>query len=158
MTLRFTIPLAAACLAGTQAAALSCMAPDAMKAFSDASAAEEVYMIVLGTFSGGPGPRPDGTTNGDSREYEVTFEGHTVSQGGPTEPLSQTVHVVESCIGPWCAELQTDVETLTFLRVDSPEAVPVLAIDACYSNVFPQPTEETLEVIRDCFANSCTAS
>ncbi len=143
-----------ALLAPGPAAALSCLAPDPERAFADANAAPDAYWIVVGHFSGGPGPRPEGDS-GD-RRYQVTFRGHNVNRGGRADALALPVIVEERCIGPWCPSFRTNREVLTFLRLD-PAGPAVLAVDACGSNLFYDPTPAQMQAIRHCFAVGCTA-
>lgn len=145
-------------LAAPPASALSCRRPDIVNAFSDANAADEVYVIVKGRFSGGPGPRPGGTTDGKPRSYRATFSGETIHRGGPTERLNTEVIVTETCAGPWCAELNTADEVLTFLQVNESGGSPALVLDPCYGSFFVNPTESQLQAIQDCFENGCTSS
>lgn len=145
-------------LAAGPAAALSCLRPDIVNAFSDANAADEVYVIVLGRFDGGPGPRPDGTMDGEPRNYRATFTGHTIHRGGEAEQINTLVHVLETCAGPWCAELNTADEVLTFLEVDPAGGAPSLVLGPCYGNFFPSPTEAQLDAVQECFVNGCTSS
>ncbi len=152
--------LAALCLglAAPPVSALSCRRPDIVNAFSDANAADEVYVIARGQFSGGPGPRPGGTTDGKPRSYRATFNGETIHRGGASERLDTEVIVTETCAGPWCAELDTRNEVLTFLQVNEAGGSPTLVLDPCYGSFFANPTEAQLQAIQDCFEYGCTSS
>lgn len=149
----------AACLTASQAAALSCMRPDPVDAFARANAATEVYVIVLGQFSGGPGPRPEDPSNTqpENRVYDMTFTGHTLNRDGPAEPVNRTVRVVEQCVSAWCASVPTGQQVLTFLRVDA-GADPLLEVGPCYPDFFTDPTTGQIDAIKDCFEMGCTAS
>ncbi len=156
---RFLAALAAAALSAGPAAALSCLQPDPVDAFSRANAATEVYVIVLGQFSGGPGPRPDdlSTPAPEDRTYEMTFTGHTLDRNGPAEAVNRTVRVIERCAAAWCASVPTDTPVLTFLRIDAGPA-PELDVGPCYPDFFANPTDTQIQAILDCFENGCTAS
>ena len=140
------------------ATALSCLQPDIVAAFSDAAAADEVYVIVQGQFSDGPGPRPGGTTGGEPRSYEAYFSGWTIFANGPEERMNAPVRIVETCTAEWCAELPMDTEVLTFLQRDPDGGKPTLLLNACQGNLFTDPTEEHIEAITTCFEKGCTAS
>ncbi len=140
------------------ASGLSCLKPDIVAAFSDAAAADEVYVIVSGRFSDGPGPRDGGTTGGEPRSYEAFFSGWTIFANGPEERINEPVRVFETCTAEWCAELPMDTEVLTFLQRDPDGGKPTLVLNACQGNLFPEPTEAMMEAITTCFAKGCTAS
>lgn len=155
---RMSAAVAAILATALPVSALSCLPPDPVDAFSRANAAEEIYVVVIGTFTGGPGPRPDGTTTGKERSYIAKFSGHNINRNGPFERIDRDVIVQETCAADrWCAELQTGTEMLTFLQVQK-SGPPILTVGPCYGNVFPQPTKATRDTIRSCFVNGCTQS
>lgn len=157
MMARTLLALSVSAALAQPALALSCLPPDPASAFADANAAEEVYVVVKGIFSGGPGPRPDGSLNGEARHYGATFTGHTINRDGLAEPISRTATISETCAGPWCSEMQMDTEVLTFLRIEA-GSPPHLSVGPCYSNVFFAPTAEQMQAIQQCFETGCTAS
>jgi hypothetical protein len=139
-----------------QAAALSCLRPDVQNAFAEANAAPETYVVVLGEFSGGPGPRAGGTTGGEERTYTARFSGHLMNRDGKARSIDREVTVREGCAASWCSELATGQQVLTFLQVDT-GAAPLLALGPCYPDFFTSPTQAQLEVVKQCFVTGCTA-
>ncbi len=148
---------ALAIAAAAPASALSCLAADPVAAFSQANAAEEVYVVVLGTFSGGPGKRAKGFGNAKQRSYLAHFKGHSLNRNGPFEEIDQSVIVEETCAGMWCAEVNMGQEVLTFLKVQA-SGSPILTVGPCYDNAFFKPTPAQIKAIQQCFASGCTES
>ena len=160
MKARFLFPaLAALAFFPVPVAALSCLAPDPVRAFAAANDAPEFYMAVIGRFSGGPGPRPEGAMNGESRSYIVQFDGRPISRNGLEAAMTGPVEIVETCLAAWCPEFPVDVQVLTFMQVDAQGRPLKVEIDACYGNVFTDPTVEQLQLVQGCFASGdCTGN
>ncbi len=155
MPLRLLTCTAVAISIAGQAAALSCLRPDVERAFAEANGAVEEYVVVIGSFTGGPGPRPGGTTGGDERTYPAVFTGHLLNRNGKAEAVDREVVVHEACAASWCSELPTGQEVLTFLRIDAGD-VPVLTLGPCYPNFFTAPTAQQVDTVKQCFVSGCT--
>lgn len=153
MPFRLAAALCAAVTAATPALSLSCLMPDPVSAFAQANAAPENYVVVLGRFSGGPGPRPDGSVDGTPRSYGARFEGHVLNRDGPTREIRRDVRVTETCAGPWCADLPVGQTVLTFLRTGGGTAA--LDLGPCYANLFTAPSPEQIEAVQACFETNC---
>jgi len=139
------------------AGALSWLPADPVAALAVANAAQETDVVVRGSFSGGPGPRPFGTINGTPRTYEAEFTGQMIGRTGPGQAITRRVAITEGCAGSWCAELPMDRDMLTFIEVET-GGLPRLYVGACYSNIFQNPTPEQMESVQTCFELGCTAS
>jgi len=138
--------------------ALSCIKPDPTAAFARANAATEVYVAVLGTLSGGPGPRSEKTPPGTERSYIAKFAGHSLNRDGPFERIDGNVIVQEVCAADhWCADVPMGTEVLTFFQVQA-SGPPILTVGPCYGEFFFEPTKAQVDAIKSCFVNGCTQS
>jgi len=134
--MKHTLSLAlGATLIASQAAALSCMQPDPARTFQQVAAAEERYVVFLGTFDFAAPPVQRGRLNAQPQQVTATFQGQGLGAGGfaPTAPVSITLQT--SCSGPWCGNFPTrGAEVLTF--VEQTDAGYVLTLDACGGLLF----------------------
>ncbi|GGL73361.1 hypothetical protein [Wenxinia marina] len=140
-------------LAPLPASALSCLPPNPTRTYGTADAAEESYVVLLGTLSfdaawpdrlvmtDGP---PDETFRTEGR-----FEGMSLAADGFTTPYASAVEVVEECAGPWCGQLSSGAEVLAFARVGE-DGVPQILADPCGFWTFVAPTEEQVAAVTAC--------
>lgn len=135
-------------LAPGPAAALTCLPPTVERAFGAAHAAAEVYVPVIGRFTGFVPRAADDTLNGADRRYRARFAGHAMTAQGPGPRVAAEVAVTESCLGPWCPALTPEIPVLTFLQRDG--AGYRFEVDACNGNLFPDPTDAQIEALQAC--------
>ncbi|WP_102109015.1 hypothetical protein [Oceaniglobus roseus] len=145
--------VAALCLVATaqQALALSCVAPDPLRAFAEAAAAPEVHIVVQGSFAfEGAFPEGGGDTQPEPKAIPARFTGHGLTAEGFTTPLSMWVTLDASCLGPWCGSLAPETEQLAFLerRVDGYH----LAVGPCPTRLFAPADVATAESLQACIA------
>lgn len=133
--------------AGT-AAALTCLPPSVERAFSAAHAAPEIYLPVLGTFTGFARRSDSESLNGLDRRFRARFEGHVLTSSGSGRVLQAEVGVAELCLGPWCPAFPPDVPVLTFLERGT--SGYRFRVDACHGNYFAEPSAEQVETLQDC--------
>jgi len=147
-----------ASLWGSQVSALSCLPPDVARSFTWASEAEELYLVVLGTFEFGNVPSSDTGDINAPREVEVSsrFDGQFLSSSGFTDapPLDGTIRF--ECAGPWCGSMASDgAEVLAFVE-QQPDGY-VLAVGPCPGATFYEPTDDQLAQIVSCIkGRDCT--
>ena len=140
---RFALALATcSSLLGGQAAALSCMQPDVAASFTQAAEAEELYVVLLGTFTFGDVPTSDTGDINFPREVEVSsrFDGKFLSGNGFTDAPPLDVTIRFSCAGPWCGSLQSDgSQVLAFVEQRNDEYL--LSVEPCFGTAFVNPTD-----------------
>jgi len=121
------IALAAVMLLSPSASALSCMRPDIAQTMESAKAADEVYYILVGTFTSAPVPKtlksndPNAPQNGiGSHTVEAWFDGKILSNDARYDnPVTRLpVDVAVSCAGPWCGSAPANGrEVIAFVKV-----------------------------------------
>lgn len=141
MMKRLTLAVMMSVLA-SQSSALSCLPPDVAASFTRASEAEELYVVLLGTFDFGDVPSADTGDINAPREVEVEseFEGKYLSGDGFTDAPPLDVTLRFACLGPWCGSLTSDgSEVLAF--VEQREDGFLLTVEPCFGTAFVNPTQ-----------------
>lgn len=134
----------AAVLWASQAAALSCIQPDAARMFQDVAAAEESYVVLLGQFDFTPPPKQAVSNDAQSQQVVATFEGQGLGAGGFVATTPKTVVLQTSCAGAWCGWFPTpgaDVVAFVELTQDG----YLLSLGACGGSVFEAETAPIVE-------------
>lgn len=143
--------VAAAVLAATQAAALTCARPDPIQSFRDAQVAPESYVVLHGTLEFDPAAMPRGgfspTPEPRPAPVGATFQGFALGPEGFTRPVEDTVTLQPTCAGPWCGSIAPGT-FLLFAEVT--EAGPRVEIGPCGGGAFDQVSEETLSRLTAC--------
>ncbi|MEM1101043.1 MAG: hypothetical protein AAGH73_05880 [Pseudomonadota bacterium] len=136
------------------ASALSCLPVSVSRAYLDAAAAEETYVIALGRFSFAPealAPRPAGEGSwAGTRRVAAGFTGALFSADGFDFLTELDVTIAATCAGPWCASMAPGVETLAFLQEQADGYL--LSLGPCGGSAFPDPTKAQIARIRACHA------
>ncbi len=148
MTWRAANLALALCLAATPGAALTCLPPTVERAFTAAQAAREIYVPVLGIFTGFRQRREAQSVNGPDRRFTARFEGRYVTATGPGGALHADVAVTETCLGSWCPVFPPDVPVLTFLERTADGYR--IEVDACHGNYFADPSPDQVKAMRTC--------
>lgn len=135
------------------ALALSCLPPDVARAFEQADAAEEVFIVVQGvlTFDATLLPVTDWENQRATPPHTripARLEGRALTGEGFTLPFSRKVTLDAQCYGPWCASAQSGTEFLVFL--EHREGEYLFPLDPCGSLAFPDPTNEQAEQALQC--------
>lgn len=138
-------------LAAGQAVALSCIQPDPVRDFQQASDAEETYVVLYGTFEFDQSKMPQGVEMGDPRTpapVASIFSGNVLTLDGFVPAPDIAVTLVPTCAGPWCGAMQTGPETLAFV-VQGEEGF-TLDIGPCGGGIYPEPSRAVLDQMTSC--------
>lgn len=135
------------------ALALSCLAPDAARTYSQLDEAEERYVVVHGvlTFDDTKLPKTDmqdQAATPDSTPLPAQLRGKSLSPEGFTSPYDKAITLDVRCFGPWCASAASGTNILGF--VEQRQGGPVLTLDPCYSTAFIDPDKAALEKVIGC--------
>jgi len=136
------------------ATALSCMRPDAARAFNSAAEADESYIVVIGTFAFDESKLPQGMVmdgsgaDPDPDPIPARFTGRGLTLDGFTTPMDMAMAVQPVCFGPWCGQMTPGVETLAFMRRDGGSYV--VEADPCGGWVFPKPARAVRQQMIAC--------
>ncbi|SEP58094.1 hypothetical protein SAMN05428995_101162 [Loktanella sp. DSM 29012] len=139
-------------LAGTQAAALSCIAPDPLEAFDRANASTAPYLLLTGRIMLNQ-PAPDPITK--PGVFAGRIEGVGLSQTGFDVPFAEDVRVAVSCAGPWCGGIPTEDDVLVFLNAEGD--VPTIEIGACGGWIFAAPDAALQDRLTACLNDGMCA-
>lgn len=131
-----------AALTGAQAQALSCAAPDPVRAFQAAMAAPETYVVVSGTLAlGTQEPVPDGPKD-RARVVPVRFSGMVLTRDGFTQALQTPMTVQITCAGPWCGSMPPQTEVIAFAQLA--DRAYTIEVGPCGGVFDPEPAVEQL--------------
>lgn len=140
--------------------ALSCLPWHVEDAFLEADASPDIYHVVTGTlaFSAADLPQVDWDRQEDvppETQLQAHLTGALVARAGAGERFDAPVRLVVECAGPWCPQLEPDVETLAFAkRTDSGYD---LRTGPCGGMVFQKPDAAMLDRVRACLSgDDCT--
>jgi hypothetical protein len=104
-------------LAGSQAQALSCLAPDPVRAFQYAMAAPETYVVLRGTLAEAEIYNPPPADKAEAYAVPVWFSGMALTLDGFTQPLDSPMTVQITCAGPWCGSMPPDAGMIIFAQL-----------------------------------------
>jgi hypothetical protein len=151
-----TLTIAACLVAGTKAAALTCLPSDPLRSFREVHAAPETYVVLHGRLdfdaSLMPGPDdvpPPGAAETRLEPVEARFEGRALTLTGFARPVSAPVLLEPSCLGQFCASIGPGDDWLLFSRASGTGAYSV-AVDPCASRAFQGVPQATLETLTAC--------
>ncbi|KAA9006139.1 hypothetical protein [Histidinibacterium aquaticum] len=147
-----TLLATAALVSATEAAALSCLVPDPARRFAEAQASETEYAVLNGTFTFDQSRMPEAMLGeappAAPEPVQARFSGNVLTPEGFTQGYEGTVSLIPSCAGPWCGTLESPAQALSFVEVTDEGLT--LRIDACRTDVFTDPSRETLVRIVSC--------
>lgn len=150
----FAAPVAAllaALLLPVEAAALSCLRPDAVRSFNALNDAPERYVVVHGriTFDASLLPEPDTETQREKvTRIPARIEGAALSRGGFTTPYDRDILLDVRCLVVWCGALTNGADHLVFLQLTDSD--PLLSVDPCPDRAFQDPTPGLLARMHAC--------
>lgn len=135
----------------TQAAALSCIAPDPIRTFQQVSEADETYYVLYGAleFDEALLPRPGGTQfDRTPAPIAAQFSGTGLTATGFDAALERAITLQITCAGPWCGSAQSGVEAIYFVQAREPDLTVIAG--ACGGTIFANPTQETRAALTQC--------
>jgi len=144
---------AAAVVCASQAAALSCIQPDAARAFQNAAEAEESYVVLLGQFDFIAPPKQPVSNDAQPQQVLATFEGQGLGADGFVATQPKSVQLETACAGAWCGGFPTpgaDVVAFVELTQDG----YLLSLGACGGSVFEA---ETAPIVEACMRGEACA-
>lgn len=159
--------LLAAALLAPSASALSCARPDIAQTMEQVKASEDLYYILVGTFTSPKLPKtkkprsPNAPMNGvGAHTVEAWFDGRMLSNNAryDTPVTRMPVDVDVTCAGPWCGSAPANgQEMIAFVKV-RPGQPMVLDAGACPNKVYRlHADKKQIETLRSCFDKSCAA-
>ncbi|MBM7067080.1 hypothetical protein [Actibacterium sp. 188UL27-1] len=135
-----------------QAQALSCMRPDPVASYINASEASDVYYVILGQVTlDGPAPvRPDTGTFHEAPDLTASgrVTGKALGPQGFQKSVNLRVDVTSMCAGPWCGDFPGQERALIFVKQSQPRAV--IQMDPCGTQYFSKPAPEMLADVEMC--------
>ncbi|MFZ3581602.1 hypothetical protein ACOI1H_05440 [Loktanella sp. DJP18] len=144
---------AALILLAGQAQALSCLAPDPLASFTNASASDMPYLVLTGDLAT---PSATGVTEPQPTTRTAQLTGFELTADGFTVPFDGEVLLDVTCAGPWCGALPASGPIVAFARIDGP--VPVIEMSACGGWLFADPDQATLDHLTECMnGKTCSA-
>ena len=144
---KILLPALALCVAASQAAALSCVAPDAVRSFQTAANSDKTFVILNGTFEFAA--RPEVTTDNPRAEnYLTKFKGLLLTNNGFTDEVEVPITVNTSCAANWCGSMTPGTPYLAFVEQD--ETRLTLNVGPCLDMALQDPSVEMLDSIVSC--------
>jgi hypothetical protein len=140
----------------SQAAALSCLAPDMARDFQRIAASDKSYVVLNGTFTFAARPARGDETRPETQSFASKFTGQLLTGGGFTDDIADVLITINSnCAASWCGEIVPDANYIAFVEQDGRKLT--LQAEACPAYAFREPTAEMVKQIENCAAGkSCT--
>jgi hypothetical protein len=144
-----------AAIAG-QAQALSCAPPDIARTFNWASAADESYIVLNGSFSFQPLPRNrTRQLNPETTTHDAVFEGSYLGADGFISAPALDVTLTFVCLGPWCGSIEDGDDILVFAQQTANGYI--IEVDPCFGSVFA-PSDDNIDRVEACMrGENCEA-
>ncbi len=186
MTLRaFLAGAAAAMMLAPTASALSCMRPDIAQTMEAAKASDDIYYILVGTFTSAPPPKPQKVTtpNKTNKDGSPTIQ-MLPSMTDPNAPLNgigahnvqawfdgrilsnvaqydravsrMPIDVAVSCSGPWCGNAPANGQDVIAFVKARPSQAMLLEAGPCPNKVH-RADEVQIAKLRSCFDKKCVS-
>lgn len=117
-------------LVATNADALSCLRPDAVRLFEMVRDAEESYYLVKGRISlleTANAPDPE---SGKAALTRARVSGHALGQSGFATPFEQEITLQTTCLGIWCGSAEDGTGEL-IMGLELTATGPVLNVGPC---------------------------
>lgn len=152
------IAAVAVSLVTTQAAALSCMRPDAVATFNTLSGQPEGYYVLHGTLNFDATKQPKGVVNEERTPVPIAaqFSGFGLSQTGFTSRFDRAVILQPVCFGPWCGSEVPGMTSLFFAKAVGDQII--ISSDPCGTTTFPEPKQSVLDAMTACVNGNCPPS
>lgn len=140
------------------ALALSCLKPDVVGSFQQASESDQTYSIVLGALQFDSDTPPFDGTMTPSTSIPATFQGRILGADGFATDVAAPVTLKVSCLADAqvCGSAgEPDTRVIAFLRHS--DGTNVLDLDPCPRWLFADPTVQQLESMANCATGgACT--
>ena len=139
----------------SQAAALSCMQPDAVRSFERFAAADETYIVLLGEMDFDASKQPKGVVNEQRYPDPIParFRGLGLTPDGFTHRIDRAVTLQNLCRGPWCGIELPREQSLIFAQSVGDELIVVS--EPCGGTIFSNPTENIVADVTACMQGNC---
>jgi hypothetical protein len=133
-----------------QAAALSCMHPDAVQTFARAEAEAGSYYLLYGTLDFDASKQPQGVVNKERNPAPIpaTFAGFALDKSGFNTAYSTTLNLQPLCAGPWCGTQTPGTQSLFFAKVDGDQIT--VEASPCGGRIFSDPAQAVLDAMTAC--------
>ena len=142
------LALALTLVAG-DAAALSCLALDPARMFTEAAESDQEYVVLLGTVSFDDSQMPRGPAGVEApAPLPAAFSGHLLTEDGFTSPWEGPMTLHPTCFGDWCGFMESPSRVMAFAINDA--AGPVLIVDACSSKYVVDPPADWVDRVVTC--------
>jgi len=143
-------------LTASQAAALSCLAPDVARGYNQIAASDKTYVVLNGTFSFAARPDRGDETRPKTQSFASKFSGSYLTDNGFTEEISDVLIMINSnCAASWCGQITPDTPYIAFVEQNGRQLT--LQAEACPTFAFQDPTPEMIDQVEGCAAGkSCT--
>lgn len=133
--------------------ALSCLAPDALRSFTEAHAASESYRAYVGSFDFDPSALPPVQdlslpVSATPNPVPARFTGLQLGPTGFKTPVEERMILQPSCAGPWCGSLAPEDEVLVFAREEDGKLI--VDLEPCPGRVQGAPDDATREKLAAC--------
>ena len=150
--MRWTLLIAM--LLASPAYSLSCTPPDPVQDYKAAEASSARWGVAVGQLSFNEGKLPKVDMNRPDKVPEKTtiraqFVGHSLNTDGFKTPFQANVTLQVSCILTWCGTPRNGARYLAFIKHEGNKRV--VFSDPCGSRLYPNPSRQDLQRIRDCF-------
>lgn len=138
-------------LTASQAAALSCLAPDVARGFNQIAASEKTYVVLHGSFSFAKRPPRSEEQRPQTQSFGSKFTGKLLTGNGFTDEVADVlVNINSNCAASWCGEITPNAEYIAFVEQDGRSLT--LQAEACPTFAFFEPTSEMISQVEDCAA------
>lgn len=145
--------IGALCFAG-QAAALSCLPASVQRTYTEAAAAPEAYVVLLGTLvfdeSKLPETSHDPMKLPESAQIPARMAGKVLTNKGFAGSVAVDLTLDVQCLASWCGGETSGLTYLAFLRKQADDYI--LVSEPCRFFTFANPTREQIEAVEACHA------
>jgi hypothetical protein len=139
-------PLALGTLIATDAAALSCLRPDVVNAFQEASDSDKRYVVLKGQFAFTPAGEREPPAEAS---LDAEFSGRLLTASGFTQQVSAPVTINLTCAGEWCAKLEPNRDLIAFVEESADDGLQ-FNVGPCYPFTFVDPSLDDVKRLENC--------
>ena len=142
----FLAPLALGALFANEAVALSCLRPDVVNAFHEASDSDKRYVVLKGQFAFAPVEEKQPPAEAS---VDADFSGRLLTASGFTQQVTAPVTINLTCAGQWCAKLEPNLDMIAFVEETANEGLE-FNVGPCYPFTFIDPSLEDVKRLENC--------
>ncbi len=140
---------------GSQAQALSCIAPDPIRDFKEAHASEDRWSVVVGRLDFDESRLPVVPLDQQAEpkaptELRAQMVGRFLGPEGFVQPFQGNVTLRGSCYLSWCGGAQSGGRYLAFLRHE--DGKRIVQVEPCGQWLYRDPAPALLDAVHACFA------